>query len=206
MTQTIVRIVTRSHADPGTEPQIKKVFNVWDFARTVPSGTPTKAAINTAFAAGPMADLLPCLSVSYIADFVDIRFLDDPLDPFQTFTSALVGGVAGDSLPSVNNVTVQMKTGLRGRSFRGSKHFGPIAETDTTLDKLIAGAITRWITFMATWLAGFTDGGGFVWKPLVVSQKLSTFNPTTATVVGNVVTSFQLNTILGIMRKRKERN
>jgi hypothetical protein len=199
-----VQIVTRGHADAGSEPKIKAVQNVYTFRRPTGAGTPTKTAIATAFKTAILTPLQPCLSVSYITDWLDVRFLDDPFDPFYTSALALDGTVTGDSLPSVNNVTLQLKSGLRGRSNRGSKHYGPIGESDTQLDGLTSGALTRWATFVAALLAGFTDGGGFVWTPFIVSQLGSTFSPTVATVVGVNVTEILVNPTLGIMRRRKE--
>lgn len=201
-----VRAVVRAHAAPGTEPRTKSIVNVYDYFRTTSGGVPTKAQFATAFIAHPMTDVQPVLSVSYITDYLDVRFLDDPLDPFLTQAVSKNGAVTGDSLPSVNNVTMQLKTGLRGGSYRGSKHYGPIGESDTTLDGLTAGAITRWATFQAAYLAGFTDAGGFLWLPFITSQLYSTFTltPPVATVVGTAVTSTIVNPYLGIMRRRKE--
>jgi hypothetical protein len=200
----VMRAVVRAHAAPGTEPRIKSIVNVYDYYRTTTGGVPTKAQFATAFAAHPATDIQGLLSVSYITDFLDVRFLDDPLDPFLTAALAKNGTVAADSLPSVNNVTLQLKTGLRGPSYRGSKHFGPIAESDTTLDGLTAGAITRWATFQTAYLAGFTDAGGFLWLPVVTSQKYSTFTLLTAIVVYTAVNATIVNPYLGIMRRRKE--
>lgn len=201
-----MRAVVRAHAAPGTEPRIRSIVNVYDYYRTTGGGVPTKAQFATAMMAAQLTNMQPVLSVSYITDYLDVRFLDDPLDPFLTQALAKNGTVTGDSLPSLNNVAMQLKSGFRGGSYRGSKHYGPIAESDTTLDGLTAGAITRWATLQASYLAGFTDAGGFLWLPFIVSQLYSVFSiaPPVATVVGVPVTSTIVNPYLGMMRRRKE--
>jgi len=199
-----VRVQIRATALSTGELRTKTVYNVYDYKRTTTSGNPSKANFLTAFKTAVITPLSNCLSVSYIAGFSDVRWLDDPLDPYTTNSSIGTGTVAGDSLPSVNNVCMRLGTGVRGRSNRGSKHFGPIAESHTLLDYLTAAAITLWGTFQAAYLANITASDGFVYSPCVVSQKNSVFNATTATVVANVVTTTTVNNYLGIMRKRAQ--
>jgi hypothetical protein len=201
----ITRIVTRAHALSTGEPRTKLSYNVWDFYRLTGAATPTKTQISAAFVTAIAANLKTVMSVSYVTDFIDTRFLDDPLDANYTAVLAQSGTVSGDSLPSVNSVTLQLKTGFRGRINRGSKHFGPIAESATLIDELTSAAQTAWDAFCATYLAGFTDAAGVLWRPYLVSQKNSVFTPTVATVVGNPITEITANSILGIMRRRKQR-
>jgi len=130
--------------------------------------------------------------------------LDDPADPFTTVAGADSGTVAGDSLPSVNSVSLQLKTGIRGRKYRGAKRYGPIAESQTVLDHLDTTPLADWTTYAGQLLAGFTDSDGNVWTPQVVSYRLSTFNPTTAIVVASPVTQITVNSVLGIMRRRRQ--
>jgi len=199
-----VQIVQIGHAASGTEPRTKPVINVHNFKRAAILPTLSKANIRTAFNANVQTLLSALLSVSYIADWNDIRFLDDPLDPYDRAASAIDGGVSGDSLPSIVNVTQQLKTGIRGRTYRGSKHYGPIAESTTTLDQLQATPYGLWQTFLGYYIGGFTDSDGNVWTPVVVSQKFSTFNPTTAVVSAATVTMGLTNQTLGYMRRRSQ--
>lgn len=201
----IARIVTRAHALSTGEPRTKLSYNVWDFYRVAGAATPTKTQIATAFVSGIAANLKTVMSVSYVTDYIDCRFLDDPTDANYTTALSQTGTITGDSLPSMVAVTLQLRTGFRGRINRGSKHFGPVAESATTLDMLTSGALTAWQTFAATYLAGFTDATGTLWRPYLVSQKSSTFTPTVATVIGNPITEINVNQILGIMRRRRER-
>jgi hypothetical protein len=199
-----LRIQTRGHALATGEPRTKPVFNVWDFKRRTTGGTPSKSLALTNFKSAIFAPLLNALSVSYVGDFCDIRWLDDPLDPFLTSANAVTGAVTGDSIPSVNNVYAKLTSGLRGQSNRGAKHFGPIAESSTLLDEINSGEITLFATFVTAYLAGITASDGFAYDPFIVSETKSKFNPTTANVFGITATGVTVNTILGRMLRRAQ--
>src|SRR5882672_4887367 len=92
-----LRIITRAHALSTSEPRTKPVDNVWDFQRTTVTGTPSKASAYAAFLTAIMVPLKACLSVSYVTDFADYRWLDDPLDPFVTVLLSQNGTISGDS-------------------------------------------------------------------------------------------------------------
>lgn len=201
-----LRIQTRGHALSTAEPRTKPVYNVFDFQRTASGGSPSKALAYAAFLTAIMVPLRACLSVSYITDFADYRWLDDPFDPYTTVALATNGQVAADSAPSLNNVYCKLGSNLRGPSNRGGKHFGPIAESSTTLDEINAGSVTLFATFAAALVAGFSDGAGNTYKPFIVSQKQSTFSmsPPIANVVGVNCVSVVANPIIGIMRRRAQ--
>lgn len=199
-----LRIQIRAHALSTNEPRTKPIYNVFDFKRTTTTGTPSKTSAYNAFLAGMMASLKACLSVSYVTDYADYRWLDDPLDPFTTVTLAANGTVSGDSLPSINNVYEKLGTGIRGQSNRGAKHFGPIAESSTTLDEINAGSVTLFSTWAGAYLTGITAGDGFIYQPFLVSAKQSSFSPTVANVVGSLITTVTTNVILGKMDRRSQ--
>jgi hypothetical protein len=201
---SFAQFVVRAHALSTAEPRTKPVFNVYTLARTATTGSPVKTDLMTKFKSFILTPLQACLSVSYVTDFLDMRWLDDPLDPFLEQALALNGTVAGDSLPSINNAVVNMRSPIRGGTYRGRKFYGPIAKGDTVLDHLTAGALVNWATFDAALLLGFTDATGFPWFPVVVSQKFSTFNPSTAVVFATAITSITTNTVLGELRRRSE--
>jgi len=203
-TREVIEIVTTGHADPGTEPRVKPFVNVYTFSRTNLAVTAVKANILTAFKAAILDVLKLSQSVAYIADWIDIRFLDDETDPYLRQALTIDGTVAGDSLPSTMNVTVQLKTGLRGRNYRGSKHYGPISEADTVLDNLDAAAIVQFDLFAAALLAGFTDSDGILWSPWLCSRTLSYTGPMTAILVGQPITQVLVNPTLGTMRRRSQ--
>lgn len=201
-----LRVQTRAHALSTGEPRTKPVFNVWDFKRSSTGGAPSKASAYAAFLTAVMVPLKACLSVSYVTDFADYRWLDDPVDPYTTVALSQTGTVTGDSLPSINNAYLKLASGLRGGSNRGAKHVGPLAESSTTLDELTAGEITLLTTFVTSYLAGFTAGDGFVYLPFITSQSKSTFKlkPPTANVVGVTATSVTIQSIIGKMSRRSQ--
>lgn len=195
-------ILIDSHALATGEPNTKRIQNLYAFRRTVLGGAPSKAAAVTAFLTAIQVPLLACLSVSYEGDYTNVRWIDDPLDPYLTAANSVVGGVTGDSLPSAINAYVELGSGYRGSSNRGSKFYGPIGESSTVLSRLSAGALADWATFCAALVGGFTASDGFVYVPFIVSTKHSTFNPTTATVVGVDCTTAAVRTLLGSMKRR----
>jgi hypothetical protein len=199
-----LRVQTRAHGLSTSEPRTKPIFNVWDFKRSTTGGTPSKANAYSAFLTAVMVPLKACLSVSYVTDWGDYRWVDDPLDPYVTAALSQTGTVAGDSLPTINNAYLKLGTGIRGQENRGSKHLGPIAESSTTLDQLTAGELTLLGTFITSYLAGFTASDGFIYTPFLVSQSQSTFDPSTANVVGRTITTVTVNAVLGMMRRRAE--
>lgn len=200
----VMRIQVRGSALSTGEARVKTIYNVYDWKRTTTTGTPSKSQFQAAFKTAILTPLAACLSVSYVKAYTDTRWLDDPTDAYLVQTDGVNGTVTGDSLPSVNNVSMQLKSGLRGRNYRGAKRFGPIAESHTTLDYLTGAAIALWATFQAAYLAGFTDAGGYVWLPHIVSQQKSVFTKTTATVSSKQCTTTIVNAYLGIMRKRSQ--
>jgi hypothetical protein len=203
--KVFLRIQTRAHALATGEPRTKPVFNVWDFRRTGTGGTPSKTAAFTSFKSLIWTPLQAALSVSFVTDFSDVRWLDDPEDPYTTAALTANGSVAADSLPSINNVFIKTGSGLRGQSNRGGKHLGPIAESSTLLDEITSAETTLIQTFCTAWLAGITTAAdGFVYLPFIVSAKHSVFNPTTADVAGVGMTTTTINAILGRLTKRAQ--
>lgn len=178
----------------------------FQYRRTATVLTISKTAVETAFQAAIMIPLTNALNARYAQTFNTVRFLNDATDFPNQVTRAVAGQIAGESLTTAESLFLLLRTGLRGKSYRGSKKLFPFSETDTTLataDLWNAGALARFATLAAAILAGFTDATGNVWIPQVVSRKLSqlTVNPTT--VIGNDVTSVLVNKRVGTMRKRK---
>ncbi len=202
--QLNVRIVVRGTALATGEARTKNVINVYDFKRTTTGGSPNKTNIKAAFKTAILTPLGAALSVSYVKNDILVRFIDDPLDAFQQFIDGVNGGVTGDSLPSINNVTCQLVTGVRGKHYRGFKHWGPIAESRTTLDYLNATGITDFAAVQTALVAGFTDSDGFIWKPRVVAARLSNLIGPTVTIVDTLVTSTIVNAYLGKMKSRAQ--
>lgn len=187
----------------------KIISNVFQFRRTNTAQPVDKASIEAAFQTAYMVPLLAMLNAAYTQSNNAIRFLNDATDPVSKISRSVVGGVVGERSQGFDAVCYQMITGYRGKSGRGSKHFGPITEDDATADVLVAPALANWVAYKAILLGGFTDAETNVWVPCVViknpeppkprSQLIT--NPTT--VLANDVISVLLNKTLGTMRRRK---
>jgi hypothetical protein len=200
----ILEIQTQGHAANGNESYVKKIFNVWHFLRSGAPAFPDKAAAVGAFKTTVFAPLLLCQSVSMIYDVLKYRWLDDNTDPYVAEASTATGITSGDSLPSALGVGIQLKTGIRSRNAaKGAKKIGMIAESDTLLDELTSGAVTKFETFMTAYLSGFSNGG-FTYTPFIVSTKLSSLIIPNDTVVGNPVTALVLNPVLCLMKRRRQ--
>jgi hypothetical protein len=145
------------------------------------------------------------LSVDYTGLDIRGRFMDDPTTgdtPYITPPSN--GTVSGDRLPIFNAATVQMRSGQRGRSYRGSKHFAPVAESSTTEDALNVAGLALWNPVNAA-ISNLTLTGtnGTVWAPIILSRVNSdlTANPSIFTYAD--FEDSVLNAKVGTMRRRK---
>lgn len=170
----------------------------------------TKAALDTIFQSGVAVSICAALNARWTQTINTIRWLDDPLDVAVPFTHAVVGSIAGDSLSSHLAGYILMRTGLRGRSYRGSKHFGPFSESDVTTpndDIFNAGCLARLVTIQGNVGATLTDTNFNAWDPVVYSRKLSlpTLQPI-ASIVSNVVQTVLVNKRVGNMRRRQAKS
>jgi hypothetical protein len=229
---TILKIVSKGHSEVGTaEPAKKKIYNVWMFQRTSSTGSPSKSDALTAFQSTIFTPLMNCLSINYILDSFDVHWLDDWEDRTTNVVpgSAVGGAVTGDSLPSLNCVSVVLRATKAGRQgCTGAKRFALIPESGTLFDAVSAAGVTVWSTFCTAYQGGFT-AGGFTYLPFIVSSQLTMKDgvrkggysqlhiPTDPAlvpqpsvvygpinIVGNVATSVKYNPILGQMHKRKQ--
>jgi len=180
--------------------------NVFHFRRTALAGTITKTAINTAFQAAIGDKVALALNARWEQQRNSIRFINDALDQYQDFSEVNAGAVAGDGLQSHSTIFLLLRSGYRGRSWKGGKHFGPLSEADATAagdDILNAAAITRFSNLAAAILAGFTDANGQIWVPFIVSRNASVVDTNPTTVVGVDVTEVKLNKRISAHRGRK---
>jgi hypothetical protein len=186
---------------------VKNFFNIYHFRRTTTSNPLVRANVQTAFQTAVMVPVLAALNVDYTQTNNTLRFFENPTDAPIAVTQAGVGAISGDRLPDFSAVVVQLKTGVRGKVGRGSKHYGPIAESDTTGDDLVSGSVTRFQAVGAAIVAGFTDSDGNVWipglkgAPRLLSPAQYVVAPTTT--VWTDITSYLLNKSLGTMKRRK---
>lgn len=181
-------------------------INVFHFRRTTISNPWDSAAIGARFVATIGAALLAASNVRYTPGSVRVRCVNDAQDPYLDTAFAGVGAIATDSLPSDDAIVVILNSAIRGKSFQGRKHFGSGSEADTTGDILVGAGLARWNALAAAVLAGFTIAAtGEVWKPCVLSRKLSQIKLNPTTVVTNDVVRAPLDLNIGTMRRRRTR-
>jgi len=150
---------------------------VFHFRRLATAVDPAKASIFNAFNTSVATPIAAALNEDWEATATTIRYTNDALDGPIEFSSALVGAITGDRLSSFASAYLLMRTSLRGREYRGSKHLGPFSESDVThatgCDIFNAGAVARLTTAAAAIGAGFTDSTTNNWVPCILSRKLS---------------------------------
>ncbi len=184
----------------------KNVYNTFTYARQSSVPAFTKLSFFTAFGLNVIVPLAAAMNVRWSANNVNIRILNDFTDPEVSFASAAVGARVLDSLPLNSAVTVQKKTSLRGKSYRGNVHFSPASEEDTTQDILTGAGLARWQAVRDAVGASFVDTNGNTWFPTVYSRLLSTPNAMPVAIIeANQVTQVILDLNLGTMRRRRSR-
>lgn len=188
-----------------------RTANVWHYRKSVAGVLVNKTGLDAAFRASLLpASVVARLNSRWSGVAITYRWLDDSNDAPQSFPLVATGGIVTDSLPTDNAVTIQLNSNQRGKSGRGSKHYGPVSESDTTGDVLTGGALTAWQAIRDLHPALFADAAGNTWVPCIISRQQNGFpvgqyltNPTT--VVSYDVTAAKLNATLGTMRRRKVR-
>jgi hypothetical protein len=181
----------------------KNVASIFHYRLSLIAAPPTKTALETAFQALVGAAFIAAANVRYTQQSTNVRWIDDATDPAQDFAEAGPGAIATDALPSDVSVAMLLRTGLRGRSFRGAKKFPAVNEIDTTGDVLTGAGLARWQALQAAVFSNVTDALGNVWVPSVLSRNLSILDTNPTTVIANDVTQVLLNKNVGTMRKRR---
>lgn len=178
-------------------------LNVFHFRRASSAMAYSPTNIASQFDADILSVIGLALNVDYSCPEVLVRCIDDADEAYTPYTSTVVGAVTGDRTPSFNAATLQLRTNLRGRNYRGSKHFSPMSESQIGDDVWNAGALTVLGNIKSAIQAGFTDSDGNFWQPVVVSQELSQLSVNPTTVVYADVIQIVVNTLVGTMRRRK---
>jgi hypothetical protein len=169
------------------------------------------AGPTSGFQAVVFAKLLLALNNRYTNVSIDSRWMDTYEDQWQAqVTAGGVGAVAGDSLPLEDCVTIRKNTGIRGKSYKGSWHFAPASESDTTKDELNAGGIATWVTALRPTLAANISDNLSTFGPVLLSQSsklgVNLELPYPLNIVGaDLVGPLPVNLTIGDMKKRKER-
>jgi hypothetical protein len=205
---TLTRVVELSVQGHSIEAngQSKPIWNIFHWGNTSGFQGESALGMGNAFVAQIWPTIAAALSVGYVADQVLARFLDFATEQYAVCTKHTNGVVIGDRLPSHSAVTVRYKTAQRGKNYRGSKHFAPVAEGDTLTDEIDPAQQAKWNTLTTAISSAFVvTGTGGVWSPAVVSRNLSQLKTDPVSIVGAYVTQGILNLTIGTMRHRKEK-
>lgn len=203
---TIVEVQMRGIITGGGAGEVRTNF-VFNFRRTAVAVDPVKSSINTAFQGAISAPIAAALNEDWAATINALRYVNDALDAPTEFSNADEGAITGDRLASFSTAYLLMRTAVRGRRYRGSKHLGPFSETDVThatgCDIFNAAAVTRLVTICTAIQAGFTDSTGNIWVPVILSRFLSQLTENPTTVITNDVIQTVPNKRVGTEVRRK---
>jgi len=184
---------------------VKNIANVFHYRRLGVTVDPNKTNIATAFETDILPTIVLALNDRANLTGIGVRCVDDATDAEMVKAITEVGAVTGDGLSNFNCVTIRLKSAVRGRSGMGSKHFGPLSESDGADDVLAGAGLTRWQAVRDVLDDQFVDSDGNTWKPVILSRKLSQLATNPTTVVKNDVASVILNTTYGTLKRRKVR-
>lgn len=180
---------------------------VFHFRRLATAVDPTKAALDAAFQTNISVPIAAALNEDWEATVDSVRWVNDALDAPIEFANTDLGAITGDRLQSYATAYLLMRTAVRGRNYRGSKHLGPFSETDVThasgCDLFNAAAVTRLTTICTAIQAGFTDSTTNTWVPCILSRSLSSLTENPTTVVTNDVIQILPNHRVGTEIRRK---
>ena len=182
-----------------------RTINVFHYFRAAFVTNPIKASLATIFRSTVIAPMAAALNARWTAQRLRIRYLEDRTDAYEDTALNEVGAIAGDSQSSEKTAFFLLKTGLRGKTFRGAKHFGPISEADSTStsDIFNAAAMTRLNTLGAALIADMTDAQGIVWRPCVVSRSGTDWTTQPVEVERTLITSYAINKRFGQIKRRR---
>ncbi len=186
-----------------------KTANIFHYRRTATVNPVSKVAMLAGFNTAIVTVVAAALNVSWRCDNWQVRMLEDVTDAYATALPGLggvAGAITGDRLPPYVAAFILMRTGLRGRQFRGSKFIGPMSESDTTLataDLWNAGAQGRLDAIATAVAAQFTDATPNTWQPCIVSKRHSNFLVVPATIASADVVSAVARHSLGHLKSRK---
>jgi len=205
-------VIIRGNAT-ATGGTVKPILNVFHFRRLTNSSPADFVTFLSNFTTLFQGPLLACLNERYNMEQTECRPMDDPAAAtvVQPISEPGALGNAASAYDLLSAVVYQMKTGFRGRSFKGSKHFSGLDESQVTGDELTAAAVTAtWDALTAAFtaaIAGISDGAGNTFYPIILSPTLSSLGPTDIPGVftGADVSSVLLNLTVGSMRRRKEK-
>jgi hypothetical protein len=200
----VVELVVRG-TSPTTGSGGKAILNVFHYRYSSGGAGPDTASnLASQWLTSVWANIVSLLSIDYTGVEVDFRRLDDAEEQYGVGTTPGSGTQALPRMPIDLALVYLLRSKTRGKSFRGSKHFGPIAQAHVTKDEINAAGITAWSAVAGYLTTSVTTPGGQVYIPVIVSKTLSTLKTNPTTIIGADVTAALQNKTIGTMRGRRE--
>jgi len=168
-----------------------------------------KAALDTIFQANIVVPLAAMLNNRWTQSRNTVRLINDPLDVATVFPHAAVGAIAGDSMPTEACGYLLLRTGFRGKNYRGFKRFGPMSESDATAafeDVWNAATIARITTWRTALITPLVDASPNTWTLEVISRELSQLDVVPTTVECADVNEILLNKRITRSKRRLVRS
>lgn len=190
----------------GAGSNSRNTATVFNWYRVSTSLTVVKSQIDAAFQSSIVVPLGAALNARWLQSYNTIRYTNNWLDQALRFAHAVPGAISGDSMPTTASAYIELVSGLRYAFNRGSKKLFPLSESDTTIgtdDMLNAAAVVRFNTIAAAILAGFTDAGGNIWVPTILSTRYSVLSTLVTQIYAVPVTGAIVSNRVGSMRHRK---
>lgn len=201
-----IEIVQRCHVGRGPTEQIPAIM-VFNFRRLTNSGLFDPADIAGAFIGGWNGPFFAAVCDRMALEQTECRQMDDPTAATAVDPTPGNGELEQDLYAPDTAIYMQLKTGFRGRSYFGSKHFAGATETQITEGLINTGGALLWNAVRTQLLSytttGLVDGAGNAWKLCVVSRVLSNLTSSPAVFTGADVTSIILNGRVGTMGRRR---
>jgi len=182
--------------------QAQQTVNMFTYRRDLFPAVYNPASLRAAFLAGVQADWLAATSVHWTFDSLDVRCLNDTVEPTSTSTVGVAGGIVGDACPGYTAMVISKVTALRGRFYRGRAYIAGVPESATTGNAITAGQQILLDALALDLNVAIVDADGNRYRPAVLSQSLSTLTTSPATVVATDITSMIGRTVLGRMSSR----
>ena len=201
-----INVVNKGILSP-TDEEPRNCFNVFDFKRASNSLAFNPTDIAAKWQLWCANNWMLWATAFYTCPQIELHSLDDPTSAVAIDLTGNTGQDEGDLYASDTAIYFQLKTGFRGRSYFGSKHFGGASEDAIDVGYLSASGVTLLTAFRTALQAlattGFTDTAGNAWKLCLISRELSSLDVSPAIFTGADITSALLNKRIGTMGHRR---
>jgi hypothetical protein len=186
---------------------VQLVLNILHLVKVGGVGVPTNlTSVFNLFDGIWTGNLSAFLANAYVSDAVTLRPMDDPTAPAVTFANNIAAAGGASRLPSFNSAVIRKNTYGRGRSYRGSNHWAPVADGLVLNDQLTAGGQVL-LDAVATDQTNSTnriDADGNLWSLFVLSPTLSDLTANPAAFTGSILQGAIANSVIGTMKRRKQ--